>query len=322
MTVFIESLKNSRHLDQIDFTLCQVGSRKLPDQDDLCNQGWDILAPNLTIYGFDADAEACDSANADLEKKEVNWNEIHIPIALSNSIGKSILYVTKHPMCSSLYKPNDSYLERLGANIPNLMKFDFKIEVETTTLDYFCDSEEIKEIDFLQTDVQGADLDVLQGGSYILENSILAVKSEVLFAPLYSNSPLFTDVDNFMKKQGFTLFTLTTAARPRQCSPLVSRHGGQILWGDAFYMRDLIGNNTTPLKTPEHILKLACIADLMECPDYALELLGYLTLEYGSNPQYNCAKNIMEGLYQFPKLVENNLESLSIVQKIQGYIIN
>jgi len=322
MPVFIDSLKNSGHLDQIDFTLCQVGSRKLGDQDDWGNQGWDIFAPQLTIYGFDADADACDSANAELEKKEANWNEIHIPLALGNSVGESTLYVTKHPMCSSLYPPNESYLERFGAMIPELMKLDFQVEIETTTLDFFCQSEEIEKIDFLQTDVQGADLDVLQGCSYLLEKSILAVKSEVLFAPLYEKCPLFADVDSFMRQKGFSLFTLNTAYRPRQCSPIVSHYGGQLLWGDAFYMRDLLGNSPTDLKTPYHLLKLACIADLMDCTDYALELLQYLTLEHGSNPKYNCAKQILEGLSQFPELVKNGLESLSVIQKIQSYIIN
>jgi len=38
---------------------------------------------------------------------------------------------------------------------------------------------------------------------------------------------------------------------------------------------------------PLKLLKLACIADVLGFYDYALELLIYLTNNYGDNPQYN-----------------------------------
>jgi FkbM family methyltransferase len=324
MAVFVESLKKSGHLDDIHMTLCNVGSRKLGTKDDLGTQGWDIFAPQLTIYGFDADADPCDEANADLEARQVNWTEQHIALALGKSVGESTLYVTKHPMCSSLYPPNEPYLKRFGGMIPELMNLDFTIEIETTTLDEFFKKEGVDKIDFLQTDVQGADLDVLGGSIEMLENSILAVKSEVLFDRLYIGSPLFADVDQFMRSKGFTLFSLATAYRPRSISPIVSnKHSGQLLWGDAFYIRDVIHADESIIssfKTPDTILKLACIADLMDFPDYALEILEYLTLTYGNEPNYNCAKSIIDSLSQFPDLVKKGLGSFPVVQRIRDYV--
>ncbi len=175
MSVFLPSLKKSGHLDGIHMTICNVGSRKLDTQDDYASKGWGIFAPRLTIYGFDADSDACDRANADLEARQVNWTERHIPLALGNSVGESTLYVTKHPMCSSLYPPNEPYLARF-AGISELMNLDFTVDMEITTLDAFCQSEGINEIDFLQTDVQGADIQILEGAAGILERSILAVQ--------------------------------------------------------------------------------------------------------------------------------------------------
>lgn len=322
MTVFLQNLKQSGHLDKINMAICNVGSRKLGSQDDYATQGWHIFAPQLTIYGFDADADACEAANADLEERKVNWTERHIPLALGKSVEESTLYVTKHPMCSSLYPPNEPYLARFSG-LSELVSLEFNVEIETTTLDHFCKTEGINEIDFLQIDVQGADLQVLEGASWILEHSILAVQIEVEFSALYLNQPLFADVDVYLRKQGFTLFDLATAHRPRTRSPIASKvHPGQLLWADAFYFRDLIRDDfCLPLKTPDQILKLACIADLMDFPDYTLELLEYLTLNYGDNSHYNFADNIVESLSQIPELISQGLASLPIVANLRDYLI-
>ena len=322
MSIFLSSLKNSGHLDQINITICQVGSRKSKTQDDYASLGWDIFAPNLTVYGFDVDVDACDEANNYLTTNKINWNERHIPLALGNSRGESTLYVTESPECSSLYQPNEAYIARFS-RICELMQLNFTIEIETTTLDDFCELEKISEIDFLKVDVQGADLQVLQGSSRVLAEQILAVQVEVNFSHLYVKQPLFADVDTYLRNKYFTLFDLTGAYYPRARSPLVrsTARPGQLLWGDAYYFRDLISEDISlNLKTPDKIFKLACIADIMNFPDYALELLEYLTIHYGNNSNYNFANNIIEGLAQFPEIVEQGLDSLPIVANIRDYI--
>ncbi|MCU0567937.1 MAG: FkbM family methyltransferase [Oculatellaceae cyanobacterium Prado106] len=299
-----------------------MGSRKLGASDDYASGAWGLFAPHLTIYGFDADADACDEANADLANRQVNWTEKHIPLALSKSVGEATLYVTQNPMCSSLYPPNQPYLDRF-ANLSELVSLDFTVDMETTTLDEFCKQEGISSIDFLQVDVQGADLQVLQGSEQIL-NTVLAVQTEVEFSHLYQNQPLFADTDAYLRTKDFTLFHMTSMYVPRARSPIVSsQRSGQLLWGDAFYFCDLLHNaEMLHHKTPEQILKLACIADILDFPDYTLELLEFLTVNYGSDPNYNFANNIVEGLSQFPFLIEDGLESLPVIQNIQTYLTN
>ena len=320
MSFFVSSLKKSGHLDAIHMTICNVGSRKLAREDDYGSGEWGIFAPNLTIYGFDADADACDQANADIEARQVNWTEKHIPLALGSAAREATLYVTKNPMCSSLYPPSESYVQRFHQLI-EVMELDFTVEIETTTLDIFCTDEKLEKIDFLQVDVQGADLQVLEGAARMLERSILAITTEVEFCELYINQPLFSDIDTYLRKQGFTLFNMSYGSRDRRCSPITSKNRyGQLLWGDAIYLRDLIKEDASiHLKTPDEILKLACIADILDFPDYALELLQYLTLKYGNEPKYNCANNIIESLAQVPELVQKGLGSLPVVAKVRDY---
>jgi len=321
MSVIVPILKKNGLLDRIHITVCNVGSRKLGVQDDYGSQGWQIFAPNLSIYGFDADADACDEANAELDARQINWKEIHIPLALGKSIEERTLYVTKAPMCSSLYPPNEPYLARF-AGLPELVNLDFSFKVDTTTLDAFCQEEKINEIDFMQIDVQGADLDVLEGATKILSRGTLAIQIEVEFSHLYTNQPLFADVDTFLRKHDFTLFDISQSYRIiRTRSPIQSRvRSGQLLWGDAFYFRDLIREDMDGyLKSPDRMLKLACIADIMNFPDYTLEILEYLTVRYGEDSNYNFANSIIESLSQFPDLVSQGLDSFPIIANLRDY---
>ena len=319
---FLPSLKKSGHLDQVHITICIVGSRKIEKQDDYASQNWDIFAPNLTIYGFDADVEACEQANADLAARKVNWTEKHIPLALSNTEGKATLYVTKYPGCSSLYPPSEEYIKRFSGN-SELIELKYTVDLSTTTLEKFCKAEGIKEIDFLHLDVQGGELNVLQGADGILNNSVLGLMTEVEFTEIYTGQPLFSDVDIYLRNQGLTLFDFGSMYRDRRRDiPVMSQdHPGALIWSDAFYFRDLMRSDLNPsLKTPEKLLKLACLADVMKFPDYALEILEYLTLNHGGDPNYNFANNIIESLGEVPELTEQGLESLPIVARLREYI--
>lgn len=318
MSVFLPILKQQGHLENIHITVCNIGSRKIGEQDDYVSQGWGIFAPNLTIYGFDADADACEAANADLENRQVNWTEKHIPLALGKSTGEATLYVTRHPMCSSLYQPNEAFLARFK-DLVELAGLDFTVEMEVTTLDEFCQQEGVHSIDFLQIDVQGADLQVLQGASDILK-TVLGVQIEVEFSPLYLDQPLFADVDTYLRSHDFSLFDLSTARRVRNHSPIVSSaHPGQLLWGDAFYLCDLLQPvEMLHAKTPQQIFKLACVADVLDFTDYALELLEYLTLHYGDEPNYNFANAIVECLAQISDI--ENIATLAIVNELRDHL--
>ncbi|AFY69531.1 methyltransferase FkbM family [Thalassoporum mexicanum PCC 7367] len=322
MSLFMPLLKTSGHLDRVYMTISNVGSRKHSDsaKHDYATKGWGVFAPNLTIIGFDADPEACAIANADIEARDVNWMEVHMPLALGKEKAKQKLYLTSDPECSSLYPPNADLIDRF-AGLPEMVTLVDTEEVSVTTLDNFCESESIDAIDFLQVDVQGADLDVLIGGEKIL-STVMGIQIEVEFAPIYQQQPLFGDVDTFLRQHGFTMYSIAAARRSRRLSPIMSNsHPGQVLWGDAFYIRDLLSPEVPDAqKTPEAIFKLACVSDVMQFYDYTLELLAYLTKHYGSDPNYNFANQIIEVLRQFPNLQEQKLGGLPIMAEIKDHV--
>ncbi|ARI80119.1 FkbM family methyltransferase [Microcystis sp. LEGE 00066] len=329
MTIFLQTLKAQHFLDNIHITIAQIGSRKISGADDYSSQSWGIFAPNLTIYGFEADADECKRMNQNLKERNIRHQEKHIPIALSNTQGKSQLYVTKEKACSSLYEPNGNYASRFRSSLPEFLTLDYISEIETTTLDSFCASELIDTIDFLQVDVQGAELNIFQGAQQIIKNSTLAIQTEVEFAPIYKNQPLFADVDNHLRQQGFFLQELKelvwmskksfpglgynkTSLPPELKAGVPQHFSGQLLWSDAFYFQDLLSQPSSV--SPEKLLKQACIADILYFPDYALELLEYLTVNYGSNPQYNFTEVINIGLSILKGNTSNNVAELTIPQ--------
>ena len=316
MPLFLTSLKVSGHLERFDMTICNVGSRKLSEMDDY-GEAWQIFAPRLTIYGFDADPEACDAANQQFEAKKADWNEFHLPVAIAEKSETATLYITQHPMCSSLYPPNEAFLKKFASL--SVMALERTTQVETVSLDEFCASEEIHSIDFLQIDVQGADLQVLKGAKNLLSKSVLAIQVEVEYAPLYVGQPLFADIDRYLREQGFSLFDVTVARRSRSIIQSITRPG-QPLWGDAIYLRDIKQDADGSFEFPEQAFKLACVADALDLVDYSLELLKTLTLRHGGDSNYNFAEHILESLSQISGLEQSD-EAKALIAELKTCVI-
>src|SRR4051812_18377746 len=109
MAIFIPFLKHYGLLNQMQTTLCLVGSRLADQHDPYKDQAWHLLAPNLTVIGFEPDPVACEAANAAARENKVNWNETHFPVALWNTVGKKTVFVTAEPSASSIYPPNGEF---------------------------------------------------------------------------------------------------------------------------------------------------------------------------------------------------------------------
>jgi FkbM family methyltransferase len=62
--------------------------------------------------------------------------------------------------------------------------------ISLSTLDEWALANDIRQIDFLKLDTQGAELDVLRGGEQSL-SPVRALEIEVEFNPIYIGQPLF-----------------------------------------------------------------------------------------------------------------------------------
>ena len=200
------------------------------------------------VIGLEPNADNCARRNADARP-----GHRYLPYALGDGRVRRF-YECQNPLTSSLYRPNAPMLAKFSRlELPVVAEHD----IQTHRLD---DLSEIRDIDYLKLDVQGAELDIILGGPRLLNGTVL-VHTEVEFIPMYTDQPLFGDVDVALRKAGLWLHKLD-GIQGRVLQPLMPNNNpfaplSQILWADAaVYVRSFMTFDQVP---PEKLLKLAII---------------------------------------------------------------
>ncbi len=121
----------------------------------------------------------------------------------------------------------------------------------SATLDEIVRQNGLPKIDLIKIDTDGFELYVLRGAGETLARNCLAVEVEVQFhGRTDANANVFANIDAFLRQRGFTLMKLETQNYGRSALPRAFVYhdlpaqtvGGPIQWGDALYMRDLLGD--------------------------------------------------------------------------------
>lgn len=220
------------------------------------------------FIGFEPDKKECQTLNNSAPK-----NYKYFPVAVSDKKGKKKLYITNNPSCSSLFHPNYAFINKFMDCAYQLKVKNTKI-LNTVSLDEYLPKEGINHIDLLELDTQGSDYDILQGAQSLIKQAILAIKTEVFFGPMYQNQFFFADTDKYLRKFEFIFFDISRIHYRRQNFPRNLQTKGQILWGDALYLKDYQKISGKNIK--EKLLKLALIATYYDLYDYALEIIDSL----------------------------------------------
>ncbi len=126
------------------------------------------LFPNAKIHSFEPAKGTFDTLSKNVAGSNVTLNNIGI----SNEIVRGTLYADKENSgLASLY---NRQLDYLGLELGK------KEEVELTTLDYYCEKNNIDVIDFLKMDIEGNEYKALLGAEHLLnEKKIGAIQIEV-----------------------------------------------------------------------------------------------------------------------------------------------
>lgn len=154
---------------------------------------------------------------------------------------------------------------------------------------------DIAVVDYLKLNVQGGELEILKGAGALLDD-VLGVLTEVAFVESYKQRPMFSDIDSFMRSQGFAFFDLLAHHYiGRAVSPVTARHlsvidpklgqlvssYGQLIEGHAIYFRDPIGQPQPKNLTPTQLIKLAALAETFGQIEYAFEVLNWAKAQPG-----------------------------------------
>lgn len=247
-------------VSEITYVMC--GARR-----ETRNQLMRVL-PQMKFIGFEPDPE--EYARLTVRPRA---GFTYFSTAVGGRDERRILYITRNPECSSLLRPNHPFFSRFKDCGPDLDVVG-EMQVDIVSLDSFLPKSGIGRIDFLDLDTQGSELEILQGAQGFLSQEIVGVRCEVEFSPLYRGQPLFGDVDAHLRKLGFMLFDLSRSRYRRANFPPHALTRGQLLWGDALYLRDHAWFAERSAKLP--LLKLCLFAAHLQFHDYALEVLDSL----------------------------------------------
>lgn len=176
--------------------------------------------PNCRIIGFEPNPDAFSIARSNLSKfgeRVQIYNK-----AIGASEGKGVLNRYKDSGMNSILDSVDFEKED-------------SIEVEISTLD--TELKNLKEIDVLQVDVQGMEIEVFCGTEILFrEGKVNTIVTEAMFKRIYEGQPSFFEIGNFLEK--YFVFHEFISMKFSSCEPF------ELMWVDAVFKRNLKNSNS------------------------------------------------------------------------------
>jgi FkbM family methyltransferase len=182
-----------------------------------CCEGEDSLRylklfPEAFIYGIEPNPENVSKIHS-LTELMSSGRFYLTQAAVSNQVGTSTLHLSSG---NPIDKPNTSEWDygnksssllrptTLMQRIVPWLRFEQSIDVPTITLDRIADQNEIRQVDILHMDIQGAELLAFQGAQRLL-NRIGVIWVEVADCQIYQDQPSSALITEFLAGFGFSL---------------------------------------------------------------------------------------------------------------------
>ncbi len=201
-----------------------------------------------------------------------------VEAALWSTSKKLSLNLNFSPGTSSVFAPNHRFLEQF----PESSRFQQKqsISLKTTTINQLAEVGVLTRTDFAKIDVQGAELEILKGGEEYFKKQLVGLEVEVEFASIYTDQPLFSQVDVYIREElGLELWDVRgTYWRYKAGLDADGPTKGRLIFGDALYFRPLSTLSTWLHNHPVDDAKRKLCALVMATAaygynDYALALI-------------------------------------------------
>jgi hypothetical protein len=263
-------------------------------------QHWRLFEPHFRAYGFDPLVREVERLNAQEPNESVTYHDCFV--GFEGYEGLFAAAVQRDPRTGWSNQPFErtsaaraqrlqktSMAQWFNNEDPNLV-----YSARRVSLDAFFGARPDVKLDFIKVDTDGHDYEVLCGSTRVLqEHQVLGLFVETQFHGVtHLHSNLFANVDRLLREHGFSLFDLETYRYTREVLPGHFQYSipaqtreGQLLAGDALYLRDLgapgYEERWGVRLSREKLLKLACLFEIYGLPDCAAELLLAKKGEFG-----------------------------------------
>ena len=155
------------------------------------NPEWQVFGDQIRLLCFEPDELECQRL-----AQEASPNITYIPWAIGKSAGRATLYETKLAASAGLYRTDMGYFERFLNRDNGRTVAEHQVDVPCEPLGRGPGQRTGASgtVDFVKIDVEGAELDVFEGGAACLD-SLLGLVSEIRFHPEINGSPPFAALD-------------------------------------------------------------------------------------------------------------------------------
>lgn len=154
------------------------------------------LLPQCEIHSF----EPSPATYRLLAQNANSFSDVYLNnLGVGSSCGRKHFLENSSSVMSSFLKPSTFCWGKIVNETP----------VEVTTLDKYCEENNIPHINVLKADTQGYDLEVLRGATALIGgNRIQMVFMEIIFSDMYQGLPSFDELFRFLLDSNFRLVSL------------------------------------------------------------------------------------------------------------------
>jgi FkbM family methyltransferase len=261
-------------LEDLQFTALDIGARGGFTQDLL------PLAPYVDAIGFEPDVAECGRLNSAAGGHPDGGRSLRfVPTAVGRAADHRLLNLYSRRGCSSLLEANQELARDFGRE--DYFYLDGTVDVATSPLDDAAASYGFTDAVYMKIDIQGAELEAMQSGERLLEQSLLAIRTEVEFMPIYRDQPLYGDVERYVRQFGFVPMGFrelhhwrrTTRLKHPEMAPGPLPYSlGQVAHGDVLFFRDPRSLPQSSDEDVARLLKAAFLAMTYEYVDHAFAI--------------------------------------------------
>ena len=210
-----------------------------------------LAAGDADVIGFEAEP----ARPGGTRRQEGALRDLPRPTRVGDG-GRHTLNICFAPGMTSCSSQNPAVLN-LFHGFPTGARWSPPRPSDTVRLD---DVAETAGAEMLKIDIQGGELMAMRARRCGRCCDMLVIHTEVEFLPMYVDQPLFSDVDQFLRKHGFVLHRFAPTVS-RTIAPLLVNNNiyagmSQLLWADAVFVKDF---TRLELFTERQLLSMATI---------------------------------------------------------------